>query len=93
MDDTERFERARRRVEAIKGFYLHLSIYLIVIGALVAIDLVTSSDAFWFYWPALGWGIGIAIHAVVVFIGGPFGADWEQRKIRKLMERSDAGKL
>ena len=28
---------------------------------------ITSPDRFWFYWPMIGWGIGLAIHAVSVF--------------------------
>jgi hypothetical protein len=36
----------------------------------------------------MGWGIGLIIHALFVFVFGPrFGADWEERKIRELMEK------
>jgi hypothetical protein len=36
----------------------------------------------------LGWGIAVAIHAAVVFLGGGrFGSDWEERKIREYMEQ------
>lgn len=39
-----------------------------------------------FFWPALGWGIGLAFHDAGVFIEhGPFGKAWEEKKIRELM--------
>ena len=87
MTDDERYERARQRVEALRGFYVHFAIYLIVNAGLVVINLLTTPDELWFYWPLLGWGIGVAIHAFGVFAGGPFGADWEQRKIKQYMDR------
>lgn len=84
----ERRESARRRVEALKGFYYHLIVYLAVNIGLLAVNLITSADKLWFYWPLLGWGIGLVIHALQVF--RPirlFGRDWEERKVREYMAR------
>jgi uncharacterized membrane protein len=81
-------QRARKRVEDIKGFYVHLGIYLIVNTALFAINMVTTPDTLWFYWPLLGWGIGVAIHAfALVTEGRLFGPEWEQRKLEQLLQR------
>jgi len=44
-----------------KGFLAHLGPYVIVIGFLAFINLLTSSYP-WFIWPALGWGVGLAFH-------------------------------
>jgi hypothetical protein len=54
MDEQERYQRARQRVQQIKGFYTHLIIYVMVNTGLVLIDLLTSPGNFWFYWPLLG---------------------------------------
>jgi hypothetical protein len=86
MDDQARYERARRRVRALKAFYAHLAVYLIVNTALLVINLVTAPHTLWFYWPLLGWGVGIAIHAAVVLAGGSWGADWERRKMQELLD-------
>ena len=84
------YERARRHVVAIKGFYSHFAIYCIVITALFFINYATRSH-WWFFWPAIGWGIGVALHALAVFGFDSFlGADWEERKIRELMEKERA---
>ena len=51
-----------------KDFYRHLSIYVIVNIALVFINLMSAPDTIWFIWPLFGWGIGIAFHALNVFV-------------------------
>jgi hypothetical protein len=83
--NDESYKRAKRRVGEIKDFYTHLSVYGSVIFFLLMVDLLTGSG-WWFFWPALAWGVGIMIHAAVTFL--PFNTgDWEERKIRELMER------
>ncbi len=52
-----------------RGFLSHLGSYVIVIGALAGINLVTSSDSLWFLWPALGWGVGLAFHLWGLILG------------------------
>ena len=85
--EAQRYERARKRVEDIRGFYVHLSIYLVVNAVVVLIDYASGSG-WWFYWVLLGWGVGLGAHAVATFVeGGVLGADWEQRKVRELMAR------
>src|SRR5579859_6729684 len=83
-----RYQRARARVEAIRGFYIHLAVYLLVNLGLFLINIVTDSHSLWFYWPLMGWGIAVAIHGLTVFwpVAAP-GSNWEQRKIREYMEK------
>jgi uncharacterized membrane protein len=61
------FARAKRAARAKNGFYIHLTTYVAVNALLIGINLATSTQALWFKWPLLGWGIGIFIHAVVTF--------------------------
>jgi hypothetical protein len=85
LTEAERRERAIRRVAAIKGFYVHLAVYVVVNIGLFVVDALTGSD-WWVQWVAFGWGIGVAAHAVAVFgRGSKFVADWEDRKIKQLM--------
>jgi uncharacterized integral membrane protein len=78
-------ERARRRLRAEKGFYIHLAVYALVNAVLFLINSRTGSP-WWFFWPAFGWGLGLAIHGVTVF--GMHGAarDWEERRLRELID-------
>jgi two-component system LytT family sensor kinase len=83
----EAYQRARRKVKAIKGFYIHGITYCVVIGALILIDFLTGRH-WWFVWPAIGWGIGLAIHGFSVHgLDGVLGEDWEERKVKEMVER------
>jgi hypothetical protein len=91
--EYEKLKRAKKRVDQIKGFYVHLAIY-IVINLLIAGSMMVQSgwrmDAI-NLWATLStpvfWGIGLAFHALNVFgINGIFGRRWEERQIRKFME-------
>ena len=44
---------------------VHLTVYLSVIGFLVAIWFLTGAGTFWPVWPAMAWGLAIVIHAGV----------------------------
>jgi hypothetical protein len=87
------YERARQRVGQIRGFYGNLFSYVVIIGFLAVINLLTSPGYPWVIFPALGWGIGIAFHAYGTFAKrGLFGHEWEERKIRELMERENTAR-
>jgi len=88
MDDQARYERAKQRVKALKDFYRHLAVYVLVNALLLVINLVTTPFYLWFYWPLLGWGIAVLLHAASFFGGGRFfGKDWEERKIKEILEK------
>lgn len=72
---------AKKRIKDLKGFYAHLTAYASVNLFLMAVNLITGSDFWWFVFPLLGWGIGLAIHAATVFW---IGREWEARKMEEL---------
>ena len=60
--------QALERLKAKRGFQRHALIYAVVIGLLVVIWALTNfGNYFWPIWPALVWGIALAIHAWTVF--------------------------
>ncbi|UCD19140.1 MAG: 2TM domain-containing protein [candidate division WOR-3 bacterium] len=84
----ERYDSAKKRVEELKSFYSHLSVYLAVNAGLFLLDILTSPEDLWFYWPLIGWGIGLSIHWLSVFgMQKILGKDWEERKLRELMDK------
>ena len=91
MNEEEiKYQRAKKRVEALRGFYVHLGVYVLVNLFLFLLNIITSPASLWFYWPLLGWGIAIVVHAFSVFgFGRLFGADWEEKKIREIMEKEE----
>ena len=90
MEDDARYEAAKKRVEEMKGLYMHVGMFVIINLALFAINMITNPDSLWFYWPLLGWGVGVVIH-VFAFVaeGRVLGPEWEERKVRELMESED----
>jgi hypothetical protein len=58
-EDRNRREAKLKRRKA--RFRRHLWSYIIIIGALLLMNIFTSG-AWWFQWPALGWGIGLALN-------------------------------
>jgi hypothetical protein len=86
--NEDRYFKAKKRVEEIKGFYGNLIAYVVVNIGLLAINLLTSPNYLWFFWPLLGWGIGVFFHGMKVFNYMPFlGKDWEEKKIKEFMEK------
>jgi hypothetical protein len=76
-------EEAKKRIEELQGYYAHLAAYVAVNLFLIVINLVTleESGEIWFFYPLLGWGIGLFIHTIVVFFRG---RDWQDRKMQEL---------
>src|SRR5687767_14164910 len=54
-------------VQRKRAFWEHLTSYVIVNAFLVCINFFTDSNSFWALYPILGWGIGIAFHAIATF--------------------------
>jgi hypothetical protein len=49
------------------GFKIHFTVYVLVNLLLIVINLLTTPDKLWFYWPLIGWGIGIIGHGAAVY--------------------------
>ena len=67
IQTTDNIDRlARRRAGAKLGWYIHALAYVCVNLMLAAISQVSGKH--WAVFPALGWGLGLAIHGMVVFV-------------------------
>ena len=49
------------------GFKIHFAAYVLVNLLLIAVNLLTTPNQLWFYWPLLGWGIGIIAHGAAIY--------------------------
>lgn len=92
-----KLERAKKRLKELKGFYWHLTAYIVVNtfitistivgrinnGAEIMDVLDFGSFATWFFW-----GIGLFFHGMKVFSYNPiFSKEWEERQIQKYIEK------
>ena len=90
MDESEKYKRAREKVQELKGFYTHLLTFILVNLGLFVVNLATSPQSWWFYYVTIFWGIGLAVHAFTVFGTGAFlGSEWEKKKTKEYVERND----
>ncbi len=48
------------------GFQHHLTVYVLTIGMLIGIWLLSGAGHFWPFYPAAGWGIGLGSHFMAV---------------------------
>ncbi len=86
----KRYEKAREKVEELRGFYSHLASFLLVIPILWVLNYGSQPDFLWAIFPTLGWGFGLTRHAMRVFeVNILWGKEWQERKIRELMEKDD----
>ncbi|MDP9958759.1 2TM domain-containing protein [Chryseobacterium lathyri] len=88
-----RYQQAKRQVERLRGFYGHLFSYIAVNAVIVLYNysqLEPGKSYFQFknFFTATFWGIGLVAHAIVTFLPNiSFVKNWEEKKIRKLMEK------
>lgn len=80
-------QEALRHVRKLKSFYRHLAVYLIVMPLLFWINARSAAQhGWWVQWPALGWGLWLALKGVKLF-DWPFTAAWERQQVEKRLGR------
>ena len=91
--EEQKYIRAKKKVKAIKGFYVHLTVYILV-NLFLIITRSFSDGGFEDLWQwqtyntAIFWGIGIVFHAFNVFgMNFLLGSNWEDRKIKEMMDK------
>jgi len=89
--NNQKYLKAVERVNEIKGFYSSLLSYVLVIPFLVFIYYkYTPHTIQWFWFAAIGWGIGLVFQAFKAFSYHPLlGGDWEAKKIKEFMDKED----
>lgn len=91
--EYERYQRAQKQVNEIKSFYGNLVAYIFANGFMLFINLKYSPEYLWFFWPLLGWGLGLLFHGLKAFNYTPFlGKDWEERKLKEFMDQEKPNK-
>lgn len=91
--EQERYERAAKRVKKIKGFYTHAAVYVVINIMIVIINIQNLKEGESYFkhenfLTAFFWGIGLLAHGLSTFMPDfIMGKDWEERKIKELMEK------
>jgi len=84
------YKRAKKRVKEKKEFYGHLTAYICTNVAMFIVVMFSGGGVSWFY-PAVFWGMGLAIHYFGTFglprIGAFDSKEWEEKEIRKELRK------
>ncbi|QOW11126.1 2TM domain-containing protein [Kaistella flava (ex Peng et al. 2021)] len=86
-----KYLEAAKRVKRLKGFYIHAVVYVLVNLFIVAQNVKSGASLSNMdnYWTAIFWGVGLLGHGISVFLPNMImGKDWEERKIRELMDKN-----
>ncbi len=91
---------AHKKLKELKGFYTHLTIYLVINTVLLILKFIGNSYygetfmgpvwhfstfATWFFW-----GIGLFFHGMKVFYGRTlFSKNWEERQLQKFLKEDE----
>ncbi|MCW3160678.1 2TM domain-containing protein [Chryseobacterium oryctis] len=87
-----RYKEAEKRVKKIKSFYMSVIIYVFVNIFILFLNYkaLKAEQTIWelkYFALPFFWGMGLLIYGMVVFIPGFFlGKNWEERKVKQLME-------
>ena len=96
--DEIKYQEAAKRVKKIKGFYTHLTVYIVVNTMIIIVNVQNLDEGesffkFKTFSTALFWGVGLAAHGLSVFLPSLImGKDWEEKKIKELMEKEKNNK-
>lgn len=65
-------ERAKKHVKAVRDVFYHLMTFVLVNSILIVVDVRSGGEGAvlgldWAYWVIIGWGFGMAGHAISVF--------------------------
>lgn len=81
------YEKAEAEVRAQEGrisFYVHAVIYTLVNILLIVTNLMFVPQFLWFFFPLIGWGIGLTMHYLfAVRFEGEQTQDWQAKVERR----------
>jgi hypothetical protein len=86
LTDEEIDRLAHRRAGAKLGWYIHATAYVVVNLVLFGLSQYAFGHRPWSVFPVVGWGIGLALHGVSVFVLGR-GSSVREAMVRKERER------
>ncbi len=89
--EPEYVRSARKKVRSKKRFYRHFSLYAVFVAFIASINMLDNymMDP-WFLYPALSWGMVVAIHYLWIFgiPGSKAGTkEWEEQELARELAR------
>lgn len=82
-DELERL--AHRRARAKRVWIIHLMVYVVVNVLVFSMSTYALGNRPWSIFPLLGWGVGLVLHGVSVFLLGE-GSSFRERLLERERE-------
>lgn len=83
-EDIDRI--ARKRAGAKMGWYIHAAVYVAVNLMFFVLSEYGMGRRHWSVYPVLGWGLGLVLHGVTVWMLGS-GSSLRERMVQSERER------
>ncbi|MCB0601554.1 MAG: 2TM domain-containing protein [Saprospiraceae bacterium] len=88
MYDADLHRIAYKRVRTKARFRKHLGVYLVMGTFFFILNMLTDRHDLWFYWPMLGWGLGLSMHYLRAYgLPGSDPDEWEEKQMQKELAR------
>ncbi|MCO4094488.1 MAG: 2TM domain-containing protein [Acidovorax sp.] len=85
MNPEDIEQLARRRANAKLGWYMHALAFVLVNAVIFVMSRHAFGDRPWSVYPLLGWGLGLGLHGVSVFLLGS-GSGLRERMVQRERE-------
>jgi hypothetical protein len=92
-----KYLKAKSKVEAIKSFYGHITVYILVNMAIILINanVFNKGEVNFLDWKIYStgilWGIGLFFHGLYVLVFLKFNNNfirrWEEKKIKEILDK------
>ena len=98
LEEQLAYDKAVKRVKALKSFYIHLAVYIAINLLIVYINIsnLKPNESYFqihYFFTFIFWGIGLLAHASSVFLPQLLmSKNWEQRKINEFLDRERLNK-
>lgn len=86
LSPEAREQLARRRAGAKLGWYAHAAAFTVVNVVIFGMSSYGFGNRPWSVYPLLGWGLGLTLHGISVFMLGT-GSGLHERMVQKERER------
>ena len=95
-ENNIKYLNAKKRVKQVKGFYIHALVFVLVNAFIIMMKVINGQHVagepqikISQFLTIIIWGVGLVAHGLSVFLPNfILGKNWEEKKIRELMERN-----
>ncbi len=75
LSEQNRYEAEKKYSQKLRGFFIHLVVYVFVIAMIVILKIGASSSIPLVLLVGAGWGLAVTIHGIVTLVKDPVEPD------------------